>query len=318
MALSNNYDFQLNTNQIIDEAYRLSALLDETQSPTSDQYTNARQSLNIIMKHLMSKGVKIWRYEDLILLPTLNENKFLLKGAGGARFFLAKQFVQTALNGNAVIGDTTVTVDSVSGISSGSEFGFYNTATKKFGWRVVDSISGNNVNLTTAITENFADNTIIYSYPSTTSKPLKISDATVQLSTNNETIMQQISQREWRELSIKVSNGIPTQFYYKPAIGEGELYIWPQVDDELKYINLTTERQFDDLDSSTDNPSVPTEYYQILIYSLASRLAFQYGFSLKSQELERKLDKDWQDMKLWDHQEADMRFEFDTPILGDY
>jgi hypothetical protein len=317
MALSNNYDFVLSRNEIIEEAFRLASILDQNETPTSTEYANAAQSLNIIMKQLMSTGVRLWRYTDTILLPTLNTSKFTLRASGGARFCLADQFVETTVNGATSGGATTVIVDDATGIASSDQVGFYVTSSKSFEWATVSSVSTNTITVP-ALTNAITDGAAVYSYPASTSKPLKISDATLQIDASSETVVVPVSQREWRELSIKTSDGNPTQFFYKPTIDEGEFYMWPQVDDELKYINLVIERQFDDFDSATDNPATPNEYYQIMIYTLAHRLAIQYGFLTRSQILKQELAEYKAEMAVWDHQEADMKIEFDSPILGGY
>ena len=226
--------------------------------------------------------------------------------------------VETTLDGAVTVGQTVVTLTDATGIAIGNEIGFYNATEKRFGWRTVSGVAGNNVTVSVAIAAEFPDGAPIRSYASSTAKPLKISDATLQLDTSSETVIVPVSQREWRELSVKTSDGNPSQFFYKPTISEGELYIWPQVDDELKYINLVVEQPFDDFDTSTDNPAAPSEYYQIIIYTLAHRLAIQYGFLTRSNLLKQQLQEYWVDMQIWDHQEASMSIEFNTPIIGGY
>lgn len=317
MAVSNSYDFQLTRNTMIDEAYRLAGIIDQANTPTSTEYTNASQSLNIIIKNLMTKGLRLWRYEDVIFFPLLNTNKYELK-ATTARIILADQFVRTAVNGTFSSGASVVTVDSATGIGSSSEIGFYNPTTKAMDWYTVSSVSTNDITLSTTLSSALSDDTLVYSYPSTTSKPLRISDATLQINATSEIVMRQIGQRDYTEISYKKASGNPTQFFYKPNLQEGDFYIWPQVDDESKYINMVIERQFDDLDTSTDNPATPAEYYDIIIYCLGSRLAMQYGFFERANYLQGQYEKLIAEFSIHDRENASLVFGFEDDILGGY
>lgn len=315
MAVSNSFNFSLTRNDIINEAFRLTGILDQESTPTATEYTNAAQSLNIIMKRLMSRGVKLWTYEEIILIPQLNKSKYTI-GISGDRCCLKSDFVQTTLASDVSAGDTVVTLTDASAIASSDIIGFYIPSGKYFGWKTVVSVSGNDVTVDDDFNNNLDAGTVVFSYTSRIAKPLKISDGMLQVGTNSQTAMTKLSQSEYVNVAQANTSSNPTQFFYKPKIDTGELFIYPMVDDEQKYLNFIIEKPHDDFDASSDTAPTPNEYYDVIIYSLAERLAFQYGFTEKSALLKARLDEIISQNELFDFSDVPIKTVLRQPILG--
>lgn len=313
MSVSNNFNFSLTRNDIIYEAYRLASIIDPVETLSSTEITNASQSLNIIMKNLMSRGLRLWSYESAVLIPAIGQSEYTLSESGD-RFILKSDFVKTTLSIAIASGNTSFTVASGTGIAISDTIGVLNSS-NVFVWRTVSNVVGNVITVSSAFTSAFTVDSKVYSYTARITKPLSISDATVQYDTNSEIGISKMSMNEYQALSYKAMAGNPTQYYYQPKIDEGRLFLYPQSENESQYINLVIEKPFDDLDSSTDTIPSPNEFYDIIIYSLAQRLAMQNGFYNKSSILGVEVERLYSLQRLHDFEDASINVGFSNGMF---
>jgi hypothetical protein len=257
MSVSNNFNFTLTRDDIIYEAYRLASIIDPVETLSATEITNASQSLNIIMKNLMARGLRLWSYENAILIPKLAQSEYVLSESGD-RFILKSDFVQTKLSIAITSGDTSFTVVSGSGIATSDIIGVLNSS-NVFVWRTVSGVSTNVITVSSAFTSDFLVDSKVYSYTARITKPLTISDATVQYDVNSEISISKMSGSEYQALSYKAMTGNPTQYYYQPRITEGRLFLYPQSENESQNINSDIEKHFDDLNASSHTMPSTTE-----------------------------------------------------------
>jgi len=313
MSVSNNFNFTLTRDDIIYEAYRLASIIDPVETLSATEITNASQSLNIIMKNLMARGLRLWSYENAILIPKLAQSEYVLSESGD-RFILKSDFVQTKLSVAITSGDTSFTVVSGSGIATSDTIGVLNSS-NVFVWRTVSGVSTNVITVSSAFTSDFLVDSKVYSYTARITKPLTISDATVQYDVNSEISISKMSGSEYQALSYKAMTGNPTQYYYQPRIAEGRLFLYPQSENESQYINLVIEKPFDDLDASSDTLPSPNEYYDIVICTLAQRLAMQNGFYGKATTLGAEVERLFSLQRLHDFEDSSINMGFSDGIF---
>lgn len=114
-------------------------------------------------------------------------------------------------------------------------------------------------------------------------KPLKVLQAYNRDSNSSVDIpMRIITKQEYNILGNKTSAGNPIQIYYDPQSNYGDLYVFPvptTVEAANNTIYIVYQRPFEDFDLSTDEPDFPQEYYDLISYGLACRLAPEYGLS---------------------------------------
>jgi len=285
MTVSNSFNFSLTRNDIIYEAYRLASLIDPVETLTSTEITNASQSLNLILKNLMARGVKVWTYEEAILIPEIGKAEYSINPTGD-RVCLKSDFIKTTLGVAIASGNTSFTVASGAGIAISDTIGVLKDGA--FTWRTVSNVVGNVITVSTAFASAFAVDSKVYSYTARIAKPLRVCDAIMQYDENSSIAMAKISMTEWQNQNSKLVGGNPTMYHYQPQIDSGQFFINPSPIDESQYINLIIEKPFDDLDTSTDTIPTPNEYYDIIIYTLAERLAFANGFYSKASILGAK------------------------------
>jgi hypothetical protein len=70
---------------------------------------------------------------------------------------------------------------------------------------------------------------------------------------------------------------VPVALYYDSAYPTGILRIWPVPPASIYEIHITTKVKLPALTALTDLLTVPPEYTEALIYSLAVRLCMNYG-----------------------------------------
>lgn len=106
-----------------------------------------------------------------------------------------------------------------------------------------------------------------------------------------DTPMRILTRQEYNILGNKESTGIPIQGYYDPQREHGVLAVFP-VPDSNAATNYTVtfvyQRPFEDITASTNNPDVPQEWLEAMIYGLAVRIAPEYGLPLDQRQLLRK------------------------------
>lgn len=107
-------------------------------------------------------------------------------------------------------------------------------------------------------------------------RPLQI--ITARLKRNGiETPMQPMTRREYDELPIKTSTGLPTTFYYDRQREAALFYIWPVLSVAAgEQIAYTYTREVADIASPNDEIDVPGEWWDCVILNLAARMAMEF------------------------------------------
>jgi hypothetical protein len=107
-----------------------------------------------------------------------------------------------------------------------------------------------------------------------------------------ETPMQKLTRREYDELPLKASTGLPTCFYYDRQREAARLYVWPVLAVAGgQTLAITYTREIADVVAS-EVADIPAEWYDATVYGLASRLAddFMVNAPNITARAERELD----------------------------
>lgn len=122
-------------------------------------------------------------------------------------------------------------------------------------------------------------------------RPLKIYSAwRRETSTNKDTPIQILSQKEYDLLNNKSDEGVPIAIYYDPryesggvqegATAKGLLYVYQPANSNSAStltIHFRYQRPFNDFNALTDELDFPQEWNEAIKWGLAQRLAFVYG-----------------------------------------
>lgn len=113
--------------------------------------------------------------------------------------------------------------------------------------------------------------------PDFASRPLRVISARYKDASGNEIAMKMLSRDEYFELPQKTTSGVPVNFYYDPQRDQSKLFIWPVPSSvTTETLEFTYMRQFEDFDADADEPDMPQEWFDAMVWGLAARLALIY------------------------------------------
>lgn len=121
--------------------------------------------------------------------------------------------------------------------------------------------------------------------------PLKIYQAwNLDVTDPNNTYripMNIYTQYNYNLLNAPQDQGYPIQLWYQPGNQAGTINIWPAPDQFsalYRQVWFTYQRPFDQFNAGTDTPDFPQVWIEPLIYSLAHRLAPEFGVPLSERD----------------------------------
>lgn len=95
-----------------------------------------------------------------------------------------------------------------------------------------------------------------------------------------DTPMNELSREEYYDLPTKSGTGMPVSWYFDPQRSTRTLYIWLTPTAAIAantVLHFTYLRVIEDIDDLENDPDVPQEWLEALVYALAARLALAYG-----------------------------------------
>ncbi len=274
MTTSNSVDFDLTRNEIIKAALQKIEAIGQGETPNATQYTESSIALNALVKAWHGVGMPLWTQKQGYVLPVSAVSSCSLGPAGG---HATLSYTRTQTSVAAVSGASTITVDSVTGISTGYYIGV-ELEDGTMHWTTVNGApAGLVVTLTGVLTDDVAIDADVYVYQTKLQRPLRVTDAYIIGNTGAEYKINTVGRDTYFSLGNKDSEGIPNQIYYDSQIGNGVLHFYPRFADGNNVISFTFQRPLEDFDSSTDNPDFPQAWIRPLIFGLAYDLSWDYG-----------------------------------------
>lgn len=130
---------------------------------------------------------------------------------------------------------------------------------------------------------------------------------------NNSTQYELIGKSEYDFNQLPqgtINAGIAVHYYFQPGIENGTLNIWPVPDAGMVANNTLVavkQKEFDGFFSAGETPDFPPYYTDALIYTLASRLAPEYGVPLADRQMLKAEAKEYTD-EAFDYGDEDGSF----------
>lgn len=203
--------------------------------------------------------------------------------------------ITDALNGAVSSGDETITLDSTSGMVAGDVISVVLSDTT-LAWMAIERVVSTVILAIPPISGGADDNGVVTAYTLKQPRPLRIIHARRQDGASASTIPVDIESQElYRDQPIKITNGTPVLITYKPALGSGKLEVWQPPNSIKMYLGLTVERPYENFDATADNPDIPQEWYDPLVWLLADRLEPEYRTldNVRLQNLTNKAQEMW-------------------------
>ena len=277
MATSGSTDFLLTRNQIITEALALIRVASEEEPLTAAMVEDASRSLNMMVKAWQADGLHLWTKTQGTLFLQQGQQSYVL--GPGSTDHATTSFAQTTLSASAAAGASTISVASASGIATTYYIGIQLDG----GTMQWTTVNGAPVGTTLAavLTGAAASGNTVFCYQTKIVRPVRIIDAQRRDSEGVDIPVDILERPDYFSQANKASRSYTNQIYYDRQNTNGRLYVWPTAEDVRDTLRFTFERPMDDFDDPENDPDLPPEWLEALVYNLAYRLAPKYSFPLQ-------------------------------------
>ncbi len=136
MAITRTYN--LTAGQIITQALRDAKIIPAEQPVSAVDYENGLDSLNNVSKFWQTKGIHLWLQERCVL-PLNVGQRFYSLGPEGDPCGYEDSFFNTSIDTAATTGDTTISVESTTGMAGATNILTSSPVVSTQGWTSVNS-----------------------------------------------------------------------------------------------------------------------------------------------------------------------------------
>ena len=317
MPLSASFDFTQNRDQIIKDAFVEAGVLRPGQTPTSPENTYGSNTLNRMLKAFQADGLHVFAHRDATLFVEADKTKYLLGSD-----HCTESFSETAIRVAASDTDTTLEVDTTTGMTAGDYIGI-EMDDGTMHWTTISSVTdGDTVVVTDAIDDDAAVDNVIFWYTTKIPRPLNIAHAFYRDFTTRTSYtdlrMYEISRNEYLGISKKDTETQPTQYWFDKQLTYAELNLYGEPDTVTDYVQLMLQMPFDDMDAATNNLSFPSEWMEAIHLGLSYRVARAYRpADPKTQILKMDSEQALRKVIGFDEERADIEIRPDALWLQD-
>lgn len=272
MATSSSVNFNLTANQVVTAALRKLGVISNAQSAEGEDYNNALQNLNTMVKTWQTQGINLWKQAEFVIFLTAGQQSYKIGGTSPDR--IASEDVVTEVATAASSGASTLTVDSTTGMAASDNIGIeLDDGTLQ--WTTIVSVdSTTTLTLTATLTDDVAVDNNVYVYTTAfTERLIEIDQIRLSRDNDTEVVMQRISRDAYFGIPDKTSAAVPTQYYIDRQRDHTNVYVWGTANDVKDRLMVTGRKLIEDFDSSTDDADFPQEWFEALVYNLAVRIA---------------------------------------------
>jgi len=274
MARSGSYDFALNRDNLIRQALIEAHIVDYFTTPDAPLVAQTANLMNLILKEWQADGLHLWANKTFTLFLETDKTQYSLGPTGD---HATESYVETAMRVAGVATDTTLEVDSTTGMTAAD----YILVVQDDGTLHKTTISSVTDSDTLVLTSGLASATAIdqpiYTYTTKIQRPLRIIDAVLRNSSNIDISIDLVSRAEYWNLSQKTTESTPNLVWYDPKLDDGKLYVYPEPTDVTDSLEIYAQFPFDDMDSATDDLGFPSEWQNCVVLETAYRTAARFG-----------------------------------------
>jgi hypothetical protein len=314
LPTSGTSSFNYTRDQIIKAAFRKIGAIESGETPGAQLVTDAADALNMMIKEWNTLGIHLWTEAEGILFLQANQAQYSL-GTGStdhATQTNPPNFVQTTLAANASASQGTITVTSSAGMLVNDQIGVLMNGGEMF-WTTIANIAGTTISLAANTTDSSTAGNVVVDYTTAILRPLRVpAMRRYNLISQIETPMINMSRLDYRDLPNKTTTGTPTSYFYDPLGGAnvaGQMYIWPIPSVVADAVKFTWYRQIQDFNNPGDNPDLPNEWINALVWNLAVQLAPEFDVPPQRYQLiKAQADESLNRVVGWDREESPIYF----------
>jgi len=274
------------------------------------------QALNGMVKRWHAKGMRVWTVSEGILFPAVAQQRYSV-GTSGAGHITAA-YDQTALSADEALGQTVLSVDSTTDFTVADNIGVtLDDGTLQ--WSTLSSKTATTLTIADTLTDSAAEDAVIYGYTSKIVRPLRIIEPArlLDVASGTESMIGVVPRESYFTIPNKAMEGDINQIYYDPQLSLAYIYVWPVPTSISKIVKFTWWRPIEDFDAAGDNPDLPQEWIDTLIFNLAVVMAPEYDVGTeKFAQIKLLADEYLDDLTGWDREADSIQFAPDTHAGG--
>jgi hypothetical protein len=107
--------------------------------------------------------------------------------------------------------------------------------------------------------------------------PIRVMDCFWRSAEGNDVQLSPMSRYDYNQLGQKTSGGAPNQYYYDRQLTAGNLVVYNVPEGVDGSLQVTVQRQIQDVNLGVQNLDFTQEAYQMLKWSLADEIALEYS-----------------------------------------
>lgn len=279
MATSGSTNFNMTRDEIIKDALYKLRVLGADENVSSEDLNLAARQLNRMIKSWQNRGIRLWTYTEGVLFLDTSSQSYDLNTSSGDHAANASDVVETTLSAAEASGQTVLSVTSSTGMAASDNVGIeLDDGTRQ--WTTIVSVdSSTQITVTASLTGAAASGNSVYTYTTRMDRPLRVFNVRRKDNSNIEKPIPLVSRQEYFDIVDKATNSDVSIAYYDPQLGTGKFYIWPtsaEIDDRITF---SYQRLLEDFDATGDNPDLPSEWLDAIVWNLAVRIAPDFGRS---------------------------------------
>lgn len=311
MATSGSIDFNLTRDQIIHAAARKVQAVRAGQTMSDQTLQDFAQALNAMVKRWQARGIHVWTVQEATLFPQASQLKYQLGNSSSDH--ATDSYVETAIATAASSGASSVDVDSDDNISDGDYIGVV-VDDGTYHWTTVNGTpSGDTITLTDVLDDSAAVDNRVFAYTTKINRPLKIPDGRrYDPAGDIDTPITGLARLDYQALPNKTQTGTINNYFYDAQLAAGYLYLWQPLAAAGDLFNFTYHRAIEDFDAAGNNPDLPQEWIDTLIFNLAVVMAPEYEVPQNQMAgpygIGTLADRYLDDMMGWDREHESVRF----------
>lgn len=312
--------WDITAQEIIYGALRVLGAIESGEIPPANEYQDALNALNGLIKQWQGSGIHLWAEADGTLFLEPGQVAYNLGPSSTDHAVLTANSPITTLTATALSGATSLTLASATGIAAGSQIGIWIDAGSMFWTAAAAAPNGGVVTITTPMPSQATSGALVVSYQTALSRPLRVPSARLVFlygppSSIIEVPMMPMSRIYYAQVPDKFTPGEPTQYFFDPQIPNSVMNVWPAPPSALGGIcvRFTGQFQLTDVQNGTQITGFPQEWIAALRFNLAKELALEYSISAaRFQEVTMMANEKFAMASAWDREPESIRFSFGT------
>lgn len=287
MTTSGSYTFTVTRDEIIREAMLNIGKIGDTEVPTPTETNDCARKLNMLVKQWMGRqdfapGLKMWTRQRADLFLSSSQYCYSLGPSGdnwaaGVTGVPGANFGQSQLTATTAASSATLTVGAanVSKFTVGDYCVVQLTSGDTF-TSTVASKGASTVVLNAVLPSAAAAGNYVFNYTTKGQRPLEIQTIILRDQGGSDTPVDLMTLQVYEALPNKTQSTFladPAAVYYEAQLTNGKLYIdCGGAQDVTKYLHVVYLRPVQDMNSASDNPEYPQEWFDALCWGLSKRI----------------------------------------------